>query len=146
MASTLKVNRDVFAKFLPDHETIIQFEDLFKAVNDTNNGAEVDDAFNVADDALSKANLGLALLGKTLKETFETINENLKSYAKSFNYTGSRLDSVVYSFGSKTITKTLTYTGLQLLTVALSGNTPSSIKLTKTLTYSGLNLTGVAYT
>jgi len=146
MADALRVNRDELYRVFQNHETVIQFENLFSTVDETSSGTDIDEALIVGGNALAKANLVFALLKDYLKETFETVNENLKSYAKAFNYTGSRLDSVVYTFGSKTITKTLSYTGLKLNTVVLSGDTPSGITLTKTLTYSGLNLTGVAYT
>jgi hypothetical protein len=146
MASALKINRNILFEVFKNHETVIQFEELFSIVDSTNSGTSIDDTSIEAGDAMAKANSLMAQLKDYLKESFETVNENLKSYAKSFNYTGSRLDSVVYTFGSKTITKTLSYTGLQLISVVLSGSTPSRIDLTKTLTYSGLNLTGVAYT
>jgi hypothetical protein len=142
----LRVNRNILFKVFGDHQTVIQFEELFKIVDETNGGTSIDESIVLAGDDMAKANSLMAQLKDYLKQSFETVNENLKSYAKSFNYTGSRLDSVVYTFGSKTITKTLSYTGLQLISVVLSGSTPSRIDLTKTLTYSGLNLTGVTYT
>lgn len=78
-----------------------------------------------------------------LRETFETVNKNLKaSNATSLNYTGNRLDSVVYANG---ITKTLNYTGNDLTSIVLSGSTPSGISLTKTLVYGSGKLTSFSY-
>jgi hypothetical protein len=144
--SALRVNRDELFRVFQNHETVIQFENLFNTVDETNSGTDIDESLILAGDAIAKANLALSQLKDYVKNSFETINENLKSYDKTFSYTGSRLDSVTYSFGGKTIVKTLTYSGLKLLSVVLSGDTPSRIDLTKTLSYSGLNLTGVVYT
>jgi hypothetical protein len=80
------------------------------------------------------------------QEYFETISKNIKSCNSSFNYTGDKLTSVVYTENSDTITKTLNYTGDKLTSVVLSGDTPIGIDLTKTLTYTGDQLTSVAYT
>ncbi len=84
-------------------------------------------------------------LQSALQQEFETVAKNLKSYPATLSYTGDRLDSIVYTLPSGTITKTLNYTGEKLTSVVLSGSTPSGIELTKTLSYTGDNLTGVAY-
>tara|TARA_R110002096_G_scaffold132049_1_gene282170 strand:- start:151 stop:588 length:438 start_codon:yes stop_codon:yes gene_type:complete len=143
---TLRLNRNQLKEFLPDHESVIAFENLFGAVDAIVEGSSVEDALITAGNGIAKANLALALIGELQQATFETVNKNIKSYNKTFTYTGVRLDTVTYSYGSKTITKTLNYTGINLTSVVLSGDTPSRIDLTKTLTYSGLNLTNTAYT
>jgi hypothetical protein len=142
----LRLNRNQLATFLPDDESIRAFEDLFSSVDEITSEADSDDIQGDADVAIAKANKALAETNKLKQSTFESVNKNIKSYNKSFTHTGVRLDSIAYTFGSKTITKTLGYTGINLTTVTLSGSTPSRIKLVKTLTYSGLNLTSVAYT
>lgn len=148
----LRVNRDILFKVFQNHETVVQFENLFNTVDETSNSGGGEEALLLAGDAKAAANSALSLIANlgtntdTIGNSFETVNENLGAYPKTLSYTGSRLDSVSYTVGASTITKTLTYSGLQLSTVVLSGSTPSGIDLTKTLTYSGLNLTGVAYT
>jgi len=143
MAGVLRINRDILAKFLPDHETIRQFEELFTTVYESSSN---DAALIQSESATAKANLALALINDLKEETFERVNQNIKSYNKALSYTGLVLNTVAYTFGTKTITKTLGYSGISLVTVTLSGDTPGGINLIKTLTYSGLNLTGIAYT
>ena len=143
MAGVLRINRDILAKFLPDHETIRQFEELFTTVYESSSN---DAALIQSESATAKANLAIALINDLKEETFERVNQNIKSYNKALSYTGLVLNTVAYTFGTKTITKTLGYSGINLVTVTLSGDTPGGINLIKTLTYSGLNLTGVAYT
>lgn len=82
--------------------------------------------------------------GSTLN-TFETVSKNLESYPYELNYTGDQLTSIVYTTPSGTITKTLAYSGSQLTTITLSGDTPASIDLVKTLTYTGDALTSISY-
>ena len=77
--------------------------------------------------------------------TFETVSKNLESYPYELNYTGDQLTSIVYTTPDGTITKTLSYSGSQLITITLSGNTPSGIYLVKTLTYTGDVLTSISY-
>jgi len=80
-------------------------------------------------------------------QSFEKVNKNLKAANATLNYdVNSNLTSIVYSLpGSRSITKTFNYTGNNLTSIVLSGDTPNNIKLTKTLSYTGDNLTGVAY-
>lgn len=78
--------------------------------------------------------------------TFETVSKNLKAYPASMNYSDGLLTSIVYTVPDGTIIKTFGYTGGQLTSIVLSGDTPSGIDLTKTLTYTGGALTGVNYT
>lgn len=124
--TSLKITRDQLAKFLPDHETIKQFEQIFSVVNDVDSGAYETEILDGA-------------------QYFETVNKNLRDYPKSLTYTVGKLTSVTYTVGASTITKTLSYTGDQLTTVTLSGSTPSGINLIKTLGYSGTNLQTVTY-
>ncbi len=79
-------------------------------------------------------------------ETYESVSKNLKSYDYSFSYTGSNLTTITYTFGTYSIIKTLNYTGDNITSIVLSGNTPGGISLTKTLTYSGATLSSIAYT
>lgn len=79
------------------------------------------------------------------KNTFEYVSKNIKSWNYSLNYTLGSLSSIAYTDGNSVITKTLNYTGTQLTSIVLSGDTPSGISLTKALTYTGENLTGVIY-
>jgi hypothetical protein len=51
----LRLNRDQLAKFLPDHETIVQFENLFQVADEVQN-SNTDDALILAGNALAKAN------------------------------------------------------------------------------------------
>jgi hypothetical protein len=80
-------------------------------------------------------------------QSFEKVNKNLKAANATLNYdVNDNLTSIVYSLpGSRSITKTFNYTGDNLTSIVLSGDTPNNIKLTKTLSYTGDNLTGVAY-
>ena len=80
-----------------------------------------------------------------VSQTFETVSKNLKASDATFNYNGSGdLTSIVYANG---ITKTLGYnSGGDLITVTLSGATPSGIDLVKTLGYtSGGDLSSLTY-
>ena len=60
MADPLRINRDELAKFLPNHETIIQFENLFNIGEEVQN-ANINDLSYDAETAISKANTALAL-------------------------------------------------------------------------------------
>jgi hypothetical protein len=124
--TTLKITRDQLSKFLPDHETIRQFEQVFDVVSQVDSGAYETEILDGS-------------------QYFETVNKNLRDYPKSLTYAGGKLTVVTYTTDSGTITKTLSYTGDQLTTVTLSGDTPSGINLVKTLGYSGTNLQTVTY-
>ncbi len=67
--------------------------------------------------------------------SYETISKNLKQYPATLNYTGNRIDSIVYTTETGTITKTFSYSGLTLLSITLSGDTPAGIDLVKTFNY-----------
>ncbi len=125
---TLRLTRNQLAGFLPDHETIKQFEKFISTIQ-------------IVDDAIEDS--GGA--SPVMTETFETVSQNLKSQAKGLFYTGTQLTQVVYVVSGGTITKTLSYSGTKLVTVILSGDTPAGISLTKTLTYSGNQVSAVAY-
>jgi hypothetical protein len=78
-------------------------------------------------------------------ESFETFSKNLKAYPYELNYTGTVLNSIVYTLPSGTVTKTFNYTGTTLTSIVLSGTIPGTILTTKTFTYSGTQLTEVVY-
>ena len=81
-----------------------------------------------------------------LAEAFETVSKNLKSYPYILNYGVDGIDTIVYDLsGGLSITKTFTYAAGILTTITLSGDTPSGIDLIKTLSYTGIDLTSVAY-
>ena len=80
-----------------------------------------------------------------IKDAFETVSKNLKSWDSTLTYTGSSLTSIAYTDGVSTITKTLNYTSNKLTSVVLSGDTPLGIDLTKTLTYTGNKLASTTY-
>lgn len=77
--------------------------------------------------------------------SFEKVSKNLDAYPYVLSYSNGRVSSIVYTTDTGTITKTINYTGSQLASIVLSGDTPSGIELTKTLTYTGDNLTEVIY-
>lgn len=77
--------------------------------------------------------------------TFETVSKNIEAYPYSLNYTGDQLTSIVYTTPDGTITKTFGYSGSKIVTITLSGDTPSGINLIKTLTYTVDTLTSIAY-
>jgi hypothetical protein len=80
-----------------------------------------------------------------VQQSFETVSRNLVSADAVLNYSESGdLSSIEYSNG---ITKTLTYNaGGDLITITLSGSTPSGIDLVKSLGYSGSgDLVSVSY-
>lgn len=66
---------------------------------------------------------------------FETVSKNLKSYDYTINYSGGSISSIEYTVPSGLIVKTFNYTGDQITSIVLSGETPSGISLTKTFTY-----------
>lgn len=81
----------------------------------------------------------------TSAQYFETVSKNLNSWDASFNYLSGQLSAINYTDGASTITKTFNYTGTQLTSIVLSGDTPLGINLTKTLSYTGSDLTSVSY-
>jgi len=84
--------------------------------------------------------------GVSFEDTFETVSKNLKGNPFVLNYTGTQLTSMVYTLPeSEEITKTFAYTGSQLDSITLSGDTPSGIDLVKTLGYTDGKLTSVTY-
>jgi hypothetical protein len=83
--------------------------------------------------------------GASYQEQFETVSKNLRSWNATLNYTGSDLTSIVYTDGTDIITKTFNYSGGLLVSLVLSGDTPSGIDLTKTLGYTGSTLTSITY-
>ena len=80
-----------------------------------------------------------------VREEYETISKNLRSWDAAFNYTSGDLTSIVYTQGTETITKTFNYTTGTLTSIVLSGDTPTGINLTKTFTYTSGNLTGITF-
>lgn len=83
--------------------------------------------------------------GESFQETYETVSKNLNSWDAAVNYSLGSLVSIVYSNGVSTINKTFNYTGADLTSIVLSGDTPVGISLTKTLSYTLGELTGVTY-
>lgn len=77
--------------------------------------------------------------------TYETTAKNLKSYPYTFNRTGDVLNSIVYTTPTGIITKTFNYSGDNVSSIVLSGDTPSGIDLTKTFNYTGSVLTSITY-
>lgn len=83
--------------------------------------------------------------GGDIAHSFETVSKNLSAYPATLTYTGDELTSIAYNTGSGTITKTFGYSGGQLTTITLSGDTPAGIDLVKTLVYSLGKLVGATY-
>lgn len=86
--------------------------------------------------------------GGGLGDSYETVSQNLVAYDYSITYTGGGdIDFVEYDLGGGlTITKTFNYSGSDISSIVLSGDTPSGVDLTKTFTLSGGDITSVAYT
>jgi hypothetical protein len=83
---------------------------------------------------------------KNIKETFETVSKNLKSYPYTLNYTNGNLTSIVYDLGDNSlIVKTLNYTNGVLTSIVLSGDTPNNIELTKNLNYNNGEISSIVY-
>lgn len=78
--------------------------------------------------------------------TYESVSKNLRAYPFVLNYTVDKLTSIVYTVGAGSITKTFNYSGDDLNSIVLSGDTPAGIDLTKTLGYTGGDLTSITYT
>lgn len=81
----------------------------------------------------------------SLAEEFETVSKNLKTYPYSLVYGVDGVSTITYTTPSGNVVKTFNYTLGILTSIVLSGSTPSGIELTKTLTYTGADLTSVAY-
>lgn len=77
-----------------------------------------------------------------LADTYETVASNLDASDAVYAYVGGALDTITYANG---VVKTFAYSGGDLVSVTLSGATPSGIALTKTLTYAGGDLVGAVY-
>lgn len=107
--------------------------------NGSGGGAQVNWVKSYVTDALS----GISVTG--VAEQFETVSKNLASYPYSFTYSGGKIASITYTTGGGTIVKTFNYTGSNVTSLVLSGDTPPGIDLTKTLSYTGENPTSVTY-
>ena len=82
----------------------------------------------------------------TSRQTFETVSKNLKCFPFEITYTDDKVTVVTYNLGGGLeIVKNLSYTGDQLDSIVLSGDTPLSIYLTKTITYTFGKVTTVSY-
>jgi hypothetical protein len=94
----------------------------------------------------ARGNYLFGQIGGDAQSTFEKVSKNLDSYPATLSYSGENLATIEYDLGGGlSILKTLNYTGDNLTSVVLSGDTPDGISLTKTLVYTGDNLTGVNY-
>lgn len=82
-----------------------------------------------------------------IRQTFETINRNLKAYPATFNYGApGELDSITYDMGDgKSINKQFGYAQGVLTTITLSGDVPAGVSLTKHLTYQSGRLIAITY-
>lgn len=86
---------------------------------------------------------GTALTVSRKGISFETISNNLQAYNATLNYdVNGDITSIIYSNG---ITKTFGYSGGDIVTVTLSGSTPTGVELVKTLTYTSGDVTGITY-
>jgi len=97
---------------------------------------------------ISSGSIGSSVSG--LRETFETINKNLKQYPYKIYYNLSgELYQIYYSISEEEntyITKTLEYNNSgQIDQIILSGNPIPTTNLIKKLLYSGESLTGAIY-
>jgi len=79
--------------------------------------------------------------GESYQESFETVSKNLKAW----NVISSTPNSLTYSNGADSITKTITRPNSTTVILTLSGDTPSGIDLIKTITLSGSNLPTWSY-
>ena len=150
MPEEIRLTRNQLFEISPNHEIIIQLENLLRVVNNLS-GSAGDELEVIIGTAIAKANQALSDISEIqtvgIAESFETVNDNLKAYDKTHAYTGDTLNTITYDLGGgQFIVKTFGYSGLDLITVTLSGNTPSGIDLIKTISYSANKITGVAYT
>ncbi len=81
-----------------------------------------------------------------LRETYETVSQNIRAWDATLEWSGGKLyRKISTSADGKVIVKTFYWSGYKLISVVLSGDTPSGIALTKTLGYTGDYLTSVEY-
>lgn len=84
--------------------------------------------------------------GIGVDQSFEVTSKNLKAYPAVLGWTNGQLTSMQYALGGGlSVTKTLNYSGDQLDSIVLSGDTPGGINLTKNLTWVNGTLTEVSY-
>lgn len=85
--------------------------------------------------------------GASWQQTFESVSQNLKAHPATLTYDGGgNVTAITYDLGGgSSIVKTLTYTGSNVTSITLSGDTPGGITLTKTLAYTGGSVTGWSY-
>ena len=150
ITSSLQINRDQLAKFLPDHETIRQFENLFAVADEVNTNPIIDVAVD-AGKALAKANLALSSVNwkrksgiitplvitdgldingsSTFNKAFGlknfTINKNGSGIAYSFNGT---TEAHILDGASVTLTAPIDFA---LLNAQPTGGTALAISTTK---------------
>ena len=77
----------------------------------------------------------------SFEDTFESVSKNLKSW----NVVSSTPDSLTYSDGVSSITKTITKPDAVTVILTLTGDTPSGIDLVKTITLNGSDLPTWSY-
>lgn len=86
-----------------------------------------------------------AVASGSAADSFESVSQNIGDWNKAFAYTGSDLTTITYTKLAETIVKTFNYSGGNLSTIVLSGDTPDGIPLTKTFAYSGENVSSITY-
>jgi hypothetical protein len=80
------------------------------------------------------------------KETYNTVNKNLKSYNDVIVYGVDGPSTQTFTIdGTHSIIKTFNYTLGVLTSIVLSGSTPAGIDLTRTLNYNSGNYIGSDY-
>lgn len=126
-----------------DHEElrdeVEKLKNLPREIVGGGGGAQVNWVKKYVTDALS----GISVTG--VAESFETVSKNLLAYPFSISYLGDNIDTVTYTTAGGSIVKTINYTGDNITSVVLSGDTPNSIDLTKTISYSGANISSITY-
>jgi hypothetical protein len=81
-----------------------------------------------------------------IKDTFENVSKNLKSYPSTFYYNvDDVLTSIIYITNDGSILKTLNYANDKLDSIVLSGDVPNGIELTKKMKYIGDTFNGFYY-
>jgi hypothetical protein len=82
-----------------------------------------------------------------IRQTFETINRNLKTRPGVLNYDSTGLlDSIDYDLGAgRAIHKQFTYAQSVLTTITLSGDVPGGVNLVKNLIYGSGRLSEFTY-
>lgn len=85
--------------------------------------------------------------GGGIGNSYETVSQNIVAYDYTITYTvDGDIDFIEYDLGGGlTVTKTFNYSGADISSIVLSGDTPGGIALTKTFTLSGGDITSVAY-